>query len=195
MIVLKKRVCCFVVLLLVFILALGVSAEDDRVRVEAEDFLPEVSNPAVADDENMSGGKFIGIDSVGGHVIIYDNIPASKAFVVNYKAIHEGTILHVFIEKDSEFESLIDVDITPTGEDWGAPFLDTDEIEVDIPEGSKLKFTCTGSISIDYFEFILADEDQGEEPTIPSTGDLAIIQYAVFGVFSTLLLKKRVRTI
>jgi len=90
---------------------------------------------------------------------------------------------------------LIDVDITPTGEDWGAPFLDTDEIEVDIPEGSKLKFTCTGSISIDYFEFILADEDQGEEPTIPSTGDLAIIQYAVFGVFSTLLLKKRVRTI
>lgn len=180
---------CIAAVLLIFILGFSVSAESARVRVEGEDFVPEVSNPAIADDENRSGGKFIGIDSVGGHVIIYDNIPASKAFVVNYRAINEDVKLHVFIERNGEFESLIDVDISPTGADWGAPFLDTDEIEVDIPEGSRLKFMATGSISIDYFEFIPAEE----EPANPPTGDFALIQYAVFGVFSSLLVKKRVR--
>ena len=57
----KKRICFSLALLLVLIFAFGVSAQDDRLRVEGEDFVPEVSNPAVADDENMSGGKFIGM--------------------------------------------------------------------------------------------------------------------------------------
>lgn len=83
------------------------------------------------------------------------------------------------------------MDIAPTGEDWDAPFLNTDEIEVDIPEGSKLKFTCTGSISIDYFEFMLADQE--EEQTNPPTGDMAMLQYVVCSVSSTLLLKKRTK--
>lgn len=180
----KRRLNLFILFFLVVLCVFNVSAEDNKVRVEAEDFVPEVSNPAVADDENMSGGKFIGIDSTSGHVIIYDKIPASKAFLVNYRAIHTDTVLHVFIEKEGEFESLMDIEIEPTGEDWGAPFLNTSEIEVDIPQDAKLKFTATGSISIDYFEFTLAEE----EDTNPPTGDMVFIPYACVSIL--ILLKK-----
>lgn len=178
----KKKILVLVCVLTLILSVNSVNAEGSVVRIEAEAYA-EGSNPAVADEAGFSGGRFIGFNSVSNHIVIYENVPASQSFVMKYRTLGTDSVLHIFIEKNGEFVPLLDYNAPQTGTDYSFPFLESASIPVEIPAGAKLKFTVTGDISIDYFDFTPA-------ATNPSTGDTLIIPYMMVCLAAIILIKK-----
>lgn len=158
----------FTVLIVCVLLCLSLIigfAEDkaEIVKLEAENATGQY---VTVDDAGASGGRFIGVDHTLDnenniqYYLVYENAPKCTEIKMIYATPGMGDVV-VYVEENGRNIAVGSIYFPPSG-DWypyGGDELEASAVGFYIPEGSKVTMIATGSVNIDYFEFIYNEED------------------------------------
>lgn len=160
------------VVLFTLILAYSVSisvlsiAEDNKpvvVRLEAEE---GSGNYVVVAAPDASNGKFIGIDHTldddenFNYSLVFENVPKATTIKMVYATPGIGDVV-IYVEENGVNIARGSINFLSSG-DWnpyGGDELEAMATGLNIQEGSVVTMIATGSVNIDYFEFIYNEED------------------------------------
>lgn len=142
----------------------GIAEENTEVvKLEAEN---AGGNYVIVNESQASGGKFIGIDHTLNdennfrYYLVYENAPKCTEIKMVYATPGMGDVA-IYVEENGKNVAVGSMYFAPSG-DWypyGGEELETTAEGFFIPEGSKVTLIATGSVNIDYFEFIYNEDD------------------------------------